>query len=251
MDYLLETKNLGRDFSGFQALKNVSFKLPKGEIHSIIGPNGAGKTTFFGLIFGEIAPSSGKVFFKGKDITGLSPWKICRLGIGRSYQITNIFSQLTVHENIRMALQANRTIYNFWAPIMSFKTFHDQATDIVSEIGLKNKLWDIAGNLSHGEQRSLEIGIGLASNPELFLLDEPTAGMSSDETKYMVGLIKRIATERDLTILVVEHKMEVVYAVADRITVLHQGSILASGTPQDIRNDKQVKSVYFRGRKNA
>jgi branched-chain amino acid transport system ATP-binding protein len=250
MDYLLETKNLGRDFGGFQALKNVNFKLPKGEIHAIIGPNGAGKSTFFALIFGEIAPSSGKIFFNDRDITHLSPWQICRLGIGRSYQITNIFPQLTVHENIRMALQAIDTVYNFWLPITSFKSLHEKAIDIISEIGLKSKMWHIARNLSHGEQRSLEIGLGLASNPALLLLDEPTAGMSLEETKYMVGLINKIATERGLTILVVEHKMEVVYAIAKHITVLHQGSILVTGTPEDIRNDEQVKNIYFRGRKD-
>lgn len=250
MHYLLETKNLGRNFDGFAALRNVDFSLPKGEIRAIIGPNGAGKTTFFRLIFGEIGPSSGKIFFKGKDISRLSPWQICRLGIGRSYQITNIFPQLTVHENIRIAVQTMQLQYNFWSSVTSFRGFHDKSIDILSEIGLGSRMWDFATNLSHGEQRSLEVGLALASHPDLLLLDEPTSGMSLEETKHMVGLIQKIAIERNLTILIVEHKMDVVYAIANRITVLHQGRILLTGTPEDIRNDEHVKNVYFRGGKN-
>jgi branched-chain amino acid transport system ATP-binding protein len=241
---------LGRNFDGFVAVKNVNFGLPKGEIHAIIGPNGAGKTTFFGLIFGEITPSFGKIVFKGRDITRLEPWQICRLGIGRSYQITNIFPQLTVHENIRMAFQAVSVVYNFWSSVVSFTNFHEKSTDIIREIGLEPKMWEPAANLSHGEQRSLEVGLALASNPELLLLDEPTAGMSLKETKHMVELIKTIAAEHDLTILIVEHKMDVVYAIADRVTVLHQGSILATGTPDEIRDHEEVKSVYLRGGMN-
>jgi branched-chain amino acid transport system ATP-binding protein len=247
--YLLETKGLGRNFDGFAALKGVDFSLANGEIHTIIGPNGAGKTTFFKLIFGEIAPSSGKVIFKGKDITGLSSWQICRLGMGRSYQITNIFPQLSIHENIRMAVQAKRVLYNFWSSANSFNTFHEKAINIIGEIGLESRMGEIAANLSHGEQRKLEIGLALASEPELLLLDEPTAGMSMEETKQTVKLIQKIARERTLTILIVEHKMDVVYAIADRITVFHQGSVLSTGSPDNIRNNEQVKSVYFRGRK--
>lgn len=246
---LLETKGLGRSFEGFAALKGLDFSLANGEIHAIIGPNGAGKTTFFRLIFGEIPPSSGKVIFKGKDITGLSPWQICRLGIGRSYQITNIFPQLSIHENIRMAVQAKRLVYNFWSSTDSFNTFHEKAINIMGEIGLESRMGEVAANLSHGEQRKLEIGLALASEPELLLLDEPTAGMSMDETKQTVKLIQKIARERTLTILMVEHKMDVVYAIADRITVFHQGSVLSTGSPDNIRNNEQVKSVYFRGRK--
>lgn len=250
MPHLLETINLGCNFDGFEAIKNVGFSVQQGEIHAIIGPNGAGKTTFFGLIFGEITPSSGKIFFKGKDITRLAPWQICRLGIGRSYQITNVFPQLTVHENIRMAFQSVSVVYNFWSSIMAFTNFHEKALDIVSEIGLELKTWEAAANLSHGEQRSLEIGLSLASKPELLLLDEPTAGMSMEETKHMVGLIKTVAAERDLTILIVEHKMDVVYAIADRVTVLQRGSILATGTPEEIRDHEEVKSAYLRGGRN-
>jgi branched-chain amino acid transport system ATP-binding protein len=248
--YLLETKGLGRNFDGFAALRAVDFTLANGEIRIIIGPNGAGKTTFFKLIFGEIAPSSGKVVFKGKDIAGLSPWQICRLGVGRSYQITNIFPQLSIHENIRMAVQAKHVVYNFWSSTNSFNSFHEKAINIISEIGLESRMEQVAANLSHGEQRKLEMGLALASEPELLLLDEPTAGMSMEETKQTVKLIQKIARERALTILMVEHKMDVVYAIADRITVFHQGSVLATGSPDDIRNNEQVKSVYFRGRKD-
>jgi branched-chain amino acid transport system ATP-binding protein len=228
----------------------VDFGLAEGEIHIIIGPNGAGKTTFFKLIFGEVVPSSGKVIFKGKDITGLSPWQICRLGVGRSYQITNIFPQLSIHENIRMAVQAKCLVYNFWSSANSFNIFHEKAIHILGEIGLESRMGEVAANLSHGEQRKLEIGLALASEPELLLLDEPTAGMSMEETKQTVTLIQKIARERTLTILMVEHKMDVVYAIADCITVFHQGSVLSTGSPENIRNNEQVKSVYFRGRKD-
>jgi branched-chain amino acid transport system ATP-binding protein len=149
-----------------------------------------------------------------------------------------------------MAFQSVSVVYNFWSSIMAFRNFHEKAADIISEIGLGLKTREHAANLSHGEQRSLEVGLALASNPELLLLDEPTAGMSLEETKHMVGLIKTIAAERDLTILIVEHKMDVVYAIADRVTVLHQGSILATGTPDEIHGDEEVKSVYLRGGRN-
>jgi branched-chain amino acid transport system ATP-binding protein len=248
--YLLETKGLSRNFDGFAALRGVDFTLAKGEIRIIIGPNGAGKTTFFKLIFGEIAPSSGKVVFKGKDIGGLSPWQICRLGVGRSYQITNIFPQLSIRENIRMAVQAKHVVYNFWSSANSFNSFHEKAIHIIGEIGLESQMEQVASNLSHGEQRKLEMGLALASEPELLLLDEPTAGMSMEETKQTAKFIQEIARERALTILMVEHKMDVVYAIADRITVFHQGSVLATGSPDDIRNNEQVKSVYFRGKKD-
>jgi branched-chain amino acid transport system ATP-binding protein len=246
---LLETKGLGRSFEGFAALKGVDFSLARAEIHAIIGPNGAGKTTFFKLIFGELVPSSGRVLFKGRDITGLSPWQICRLGIGRSYQITNIFPQLSIHENVRIAVQAKSMVYNFWASADSFKAFHGKAIDILGEIGLRSRMGEAAANLSHGDQRKLEIGLALASGPELLLLDEPTAGMGLDDTKQIVKLIQKIARERALTILMVEHKMDVVYAIADCITVFHQGSVLSTGSPDLIRSNEQVKSVYFRGRK--
>jgi len=246
--YLLETKELGRNFDGFAALRNVDFNLQKGEIHALIGPNGAGKTTFFKIISGELPPSSGRVFYKGRDITGLSPWQICRLGIGRAYQIINVFPQLTIYENIRIPIQAMRVIYNFWSSITSYRSFHEKAIDIIHEIGLERRRQDVARNLSHGEKRQLEIGLALASDPELLLLDEPTAGMSLKETRFAVELIQKITEERKLTVLIVEHKMEVVYAIAKHITVFHQGSILAAGRPDDVRNNEKVRSVYFRGR---
>jgi branched-chain amino acid transport system ATP-binding protein len=245
---LLETRELGRNFEGFAALRNVDFRLPKGEIHAIIGPNGAGKTTFFRVVSGELRPSSGRIFYRSGDITGLSPWQICRLGIGRAYQVTNVFPQLTVYENIRIPVQAMQVVYNFWSTIASYKTFHEKAMDIIREIGLEPRRSEVAKNLSHGEKRHLEIGLALASDPELLLLDEPTAGMSLKETMHSVGLIQKITAERNLTVLIIEHKMDVVNAIANRITVFHQGSILATGRPDDIRNDEKVKSVYFRGR---
>jgi branched-chain amino acid transport system ATP-binding protein len=248
MQYLLETKKLGRRFDGFVALKDVDFGLEPGEIHAIIGPNGAGKTTFFRLLFGELFPTTGRVFFGDRDITGFSSWQICRLGIGRSYQITNIFPQLTVYENVRIAVQATKSIYNFWSAIGSFISFEKEAKSIISEIGLISRMSDLASNLSHGEQRTLELGLALSSKPHLLLLDEPTAGMSMEETRYAIKLIQKIAKDRDLTILVVEHKMDVIHAIADRITVLHQGSVLATGSYDEVRENELVRNVYFRGK---
>ncbi len=225
------------------AVDGVDLSIRKGELHSIIGPNGAGKTTFFRLISGEMAPSAGSIWFNGKDITGLPQHKIARLGVAKSYQITNVFPHLTVLENVRVAAQGWRRALNFWARAGALEQVAERAVSILEEIGLARKLSVLAAHLSHGEQRHLELAIALAPEPALLLLDEPTAGMSPEETDETMALIPVIAKGR--TVVIVEHKMKLVMKISDRITVLHQGQVLADGTPQEIRANEKVQQTYL------
>ena len=240
---LLHTERLTRSFGNLMAVCRVDFSISPGELRSIIGPNGAGKTTFFRLISGELTPTEGRIRFKGKDITGLPQHEISRLGVVKSYQITNIFPHLSVLENVRVAVQSHSLAFNFWARVERFTDMREKAEEILRAVGLWEKRAMVAAHLSHGAKRHLEIGIALASEPALLLLDEPTAGMSPEETDETINLIREIASGR--TVILVEHKMKVVMRISERITVLHQGQVLAEGTPEEIRANERVQQTYL------
>jgi len=240
---LLETERLTRSFGSLVAVNGVSLVIRRGELRSIIGPNGAGKTTLFRLISGEMAPSSGRVKFRDADITGLPQHRVCRLGIAKSYQITNIFPRLTVLENVRVAVQGYARSFNFWSRADRIAGCRERAVEILETVGLARRAERLAAHLSHGEKRHLEIGITLASEPVLLLLDEPTAGMSPEETDETMVLIRELARAR--TVVLVEHKMKLVMGVSDRVTVLHQGQVLADGSPDEIRNNALVQETYL------
>jgi len=241
---LLEVAGLKRSFGGFQALGGVSFRVEAGEISAVIGPNGAGKTTLFNVITGHLAPDSGRVGFAGRDITGQPPHAICRLGLARSFQRTNIFPRLSVFENVQIAILSHeRRAYGLWTGAQGLG--RDRTMEILEDVGLASRAADPSGSLSYGDQKQLELGIALALEPTLLLLDEPTAGMSPQETRTSVALVARIARERKLTVLFTEHDMDVVFSVAQKIRVLHQGRLIAEGAPEEIRGLAEVKRVYF------
>ncbi len=241
---ILKTELLTVRFGGLTALSQVNFEVQPGEIRAIIGPNGAGKSTFFNCLTGVLRPTSGKILFNGEDITGLPSNKISQKGIARSYQITNILPNATTLENVRIAAQSRRHAWNMVAHHSAFSDINEKAEIALNSVGLLSKAGELAANLSHGEQRNLEIGIALATEPSLLCLDEPTAGMSAAETHDTMQLVKRIG--ENLTILIVEHDMEVVMELADRITVLHYGAILAEGTPEEIQENPKVLEVYLK-----
>ena len=241
---VLRTDGLTVRFGGLTALNNVSISVPRGQIRAVIGPNGAGKSTFFNCLTGVIRPTAGRITFDGDDITGLPPYRISRKGLARSYQITNILPGATVLENVRIAAQSRR--YN-WRMLRHHRAYTDvleRAHTVLASVGLDDKADELAANLSHGEQRTLEIAIALATEPKVLCLDEPTAGMSVAETHATVDLIRRIAAE--LTILIVEHDMEVVMGLASTVTVLHYGEVLAEGTPAEIQGNARVQEVYLK-----
>jgi branched-chain amino acid transport system ATP-binding protein len=231
-------------FGGLAAVNNVSLSVPRGEIRAIIGPNGAGKSTFFNCLTGVLRPTGGRILLDGEDVAGLPPNNISRKGIARSYQITNILPGATVLENVRIAAQSRQHGWSLLSHHRAFVDLIDRAQSVLEAVALRDKEEELAANLSHGEQRNLEIGIALATEPRLLCLDEPTAGMSVTETHATVDLIRRIA--RDLTILIVEHDMEVVMGLAQTITVLHYGEVLAEGTPAEIQDNPRVQEVYLK-----
>ena len=241
---LLSTEALTIRFGGLTALNRVSFALAEGETRAIIGPNGAGKSTFFNCLTGVLRPSSGRILFAGDDITGLPPDRISQKGIARSYQITNILPNVTAFENVRVAAQSRRHRWNMVSHHRALHDIAEKADAALAAVGLRQKADELAANLSHGEQRNLEIGIALATEPKVLCLDEPTAGMSAAETHETMQLVRRIA--HDLTILIVEHDMRVVMELARRITVLHYGEILAEGTPAEIQANPRVVEVYLK-----
>ncbi len=242
---LLETEKLTRAFGSLVAVNAVSLTVRKGELRSIIGPNGAGKTTFFRLVSGEMPPSAGRVIFQDADITGLPQHRVCRLGIAKSYQITNIFPHLSVLENVRVAVQGHARSFNFWSRADALTDCRDRAVELLATVSLTRRAEQLAAHLSHGEKRHLEIGIALASDPVLLLLDEPTAGMSPEETDETMVLIRELAAAR--TVVLVEHKMKLVMGISDRVTVLHQGQVLADGTPEEIRANRLAQETYLGG----
>jgi branched-chain amino acid transport system ATP-binding protein len=243
-DSILRTEALTVRFGGLTALNRVDFAVRRGEVRAIIGPNGAGKSTFFNCLTGVRRPTAGAILLNGVDVSGMPPNKISQRGIARSYQITNILPAATAFENVRIAAQSRRHAWNVARHHDGFPDIRAKAQEALAAVGLLGKEDELAANLSHGEQRTLEIAIALATEPQLLCLDEPTAGMSAAETRGTVELIQRIA--KDLTILIVEHDMEVVMGLADRITVLHYGQILAEGTPAEIRENQQVLEVYLK-----
>jgi branched-chain amino acid transport system ATP-binding protein len=241
---LLRTEDLTVRFGGLTALNRINFAVERGEIRAIIGPNGAGKSTFFNCLTGVLRPSSGHILFDGGDITGLSPDRISQRGVARSYQITNILPNATALENTRIAAQSRRHGWSLLSHYRAYRDIIDKAEAALEAVGLRRKAGELAANLSHGEQRNLEIGIALATEPQLLCLDEPTAGMSAAETHDTMELVRGIA--KDLTILIVEHDMQVVMELAQRITVLHYGEILAEGTPSEIQQNPRVLEVYLK-----
>jgi len=231
-------------FGGLAALNQVNFEVQRGEIRAIIGPNGAGKSTFFNCLTGVLRPTAGKIFFGGEDITGLSSDRISQKGIARSYQITNIMPNATALENVRVAAQSRRHSWNMVRHCMSFHDLVEKAEQALDKVGLLAMANELASNLSHGEQRNLEIGIALATEPTLLCLDEPTAGMSAAETHETMALVRRIA--KDFTILIVEHDMPLVMELASRITVLNYGAVLAEGPPAEIQKNPRVQEAYLK-----
>ena len=244
---ILRTERLVRHYGGVRALNGVDLRIQPGVLHAVIGPNGAGKSTLFHVITGRVPATSGRVWFRGLDITGRSQPEIAQLGIARSYQITTVFPKLSVHENVRVAAQASisQSWMKFWQPADAFRTVSERTDQVLEMVGLKDQRRLIAGELSHGEQRHLDIAIALASDPSLLLLDEPTAGMSPLETEQMMYLIRDLG--RQVSVVLVEHKMQVVMGVSDRITVLHFGSLLMEGTPDEVRSNPRVQEVYLEG----
>ncbi|TKX59560.1 ABC transporter ATP-binding protein [Halorubrum sp. SS7] len=262
---LLETEGLTKRFGGITAVDGVDFALEAGELCSIIGPNGAGKTTFFNLLTGVLEPSDGRIRFdpagggagadaaetagsgSALDITAASPDETALAGIHRSYQITNLFPTLTVLENVRVAAQASRgnDSWKLWRNVADFEEHYAEATAILERIGLAAEAETVTENLSHGEKRSLEIGVALAGDPDLLLLDEPTAGVSSEGVDEVVELIEDVA--EDHSVMLIEHNMEVVMDISDRIAVLHRGELIADGPPEDVRGDPAVQEAYLGG----
>jgi len=241
---VIRTEALTIRFGGLTALRGVNFEVGRGEVRAIIGPNGAGKSTFFNCLTGVLRPSSGRILFHGEDITGLSPDRISQKGIARSYQITNLLPNVTTLENVRIAAQSRRHGWSMLRHHRAYADLIEKAEAVLESVGLRAKADELAANLSHGEQRNLEIGIALATEPKLLCLDEPTAGMSTSETHETMELVRRIA--KNLTILIVEHDMQVVMELAQRITVLHYGEVLAEGTPDEIQQNPRVLEVYLK-----
>lgn len=241
---MLEISGLSKSFGGFRAVSDVTLNVATRQIAAVIGPNGAGKSTLFNLITGHLRPTSGTVRLNGRDITGAPPYRICGMGIGRSFQRTNIFSQLTVFENLQAAFLVHHGHgRNLWGRAETL--YRDETAGLLASIGLSGQERVIAGTLSYGNQKQLELGLALASAPAVLLLDEPTAGMSATETHETIRLLERIAADRALTLLFTEHDMEVVFSIAQKIAVLHQGRIIAEGRPEEVRADPEVRRVYL------
>ena len=241
---LLDLRKLVKRFGGLVATDHLSLTVQRGEIHAIIGPNGAGKTTLIHQISGSIVPDEGAVMFDGHDITTRSMHDRVKLGLARSYQITNIFKSCTVLDNISLAVQARSgSNMRFWQPAIKDAALFDEARAIGERVGLGTRLDVLAGNLAHGEQRQLEVGLALATLPKLLLLDEPMAGMGPEESARLIPLIKNLGSE--IGVVLIEHDMDAVFRLADRISVLVAGRVIASGTPDEIRNDTQVKKAYL------
>lgn len=246
MTIILETRQLRKEFGGLVAVDEVSIQVEGATTHAIIGPNGAGKTTFFNLLTGKYTPTRGQVIYNGQDITHLPPHRRAHLGIGRSFQITNIFPNLTVLENVRLAAQALGTDnFQFLRPATSFKRYIDRAVNALELTGLREQALLPASVLPHGGKRKLELAILLAADPQLLLLDEPTAGMASEQVPELMQIIERVRHEGSRTIVLVEHNMNVVMNACNRITVMNLGSVLAEGTPGEISANATVQKVYL------
>ena len=242
-DYL-HIQDIYKDFSGLNVLTGVDFRVKEKERHAVIGPNGAGKTTLFNIISGKFKPSSGAILFKGQDISGKPPHVLSRHGLSRSFQLTNVFQELSVFDNILSGVRSHYGLrYHFFKKPASDRNITGKVDAIISEVGLSSAKDQPASSLSYGQQRALEIGITLSTEPELILLDEPTAGMTREETEQAIRMIDHVTAGR--TLVIIEHDMEVVFSLANTISVLHYGTILVSDTPEKIRNDQRVKDAYL------
>jgi len=243
---MLKVTGLSKSFGGFMAVNKANLSVKKGEIVAVIGPNGAGKTTLFNLITGLLKPDEGQVMFKGEEITGLPAHKTCKKGITRSFQVVNIFSRQTIFENVRISVlsQQERT-FNMVTPVKSLVI--KETNEILESVGLLGKKDSVCGALSHGDQKVLEIAIALAGKPELLILDEPTAGMSPEETARCIDLIRRLSQDLGFTILFCEHDMELVFAIAHRIMVMVRGATVIQGPPEEVRCNQQVQDAYLGG----
>ena len=241
----LETKNLCKYFGGLKAVDQVNFQVKEGQLKSIIGPNGAGKTTLFNLLSGLYIPTDGKIFFQGRDITDKKMNQISQIGVTKTFQITHIFPRLTVFENVRISAQSRKTSFNFWRKADSLEDINDKTMKILERVQLAASHDRVASILSHGEKKYLEIGIALATDPKLLLLDEPTAGMSPAETILATELIRTLRDKLNLTIVLVEHDMSVVMRISDHVVVLDYGKKIADGTAEEVRNDPRVIAAYL------
>lgn len=241
---MLRVEAIEKSFDGFMAVSAADLVVSKGEIVAVIGPNGAGKTTLFRLITGEHKPERGRIIFKGEDITGLPPHEICRKGIGISFQVVNIFNRMSVFDNVHVAvLSHQRMTHRLFSPARRLAV--EETGRILQNVGLIDKAQVVSGSLSHGDQKVLEIAIALGSSPDLLILDEPTAGMAPEETSAAIGLIHRMTDQLGLTILFCEHDMELVFSIANRIMVMHQGKSLIQATPEMVRSNKRVQDAYL------
>jgi branched-chain amino acid transport system ATP-binding protein len=242
-DYL-HIQNIHKDFSGLKVLTGVDFQVREKERHAVIGPNGAGKTTLFNIISGKFKPSSGAILFQGRDISGKPPHTLNRHGLSRSFQITNVFQELSVFDNILSGVRSRYGLrYNFFKNPIHDRSITEKSEAIIEQVGLVSVKDQPASSLSYGQQRALEIGITLSTEPELILLDEPTAGMTREETEQAIQMIDQVTAGH--TLIIIEHDMEVVFSLADTISVLHYGTILVSDSPEKIRNDQRVKDAYL------
>ena len=245
---MLQVESLQKSFDGFMAVLDANLLVEKGDIVAVIGPNGAGKTTLFNLITGQLKPNGGSVRFKGKDISGMPPYRICHMGLSRSFQIVNIFHRMTVFDNVQIAVLSNqKKILNFLTPAHNMVV--ERTEEILASVGLMEKRDRICGALSHGDQKVLEMAIALGTEPELLILDEPTAGMSPEETAVTIKLIRKLSGDLGLTILFCEHDMSLVFAVATKIMVMQQGQTIIQGDPETVRADRRVQEAYLGGAK--
>src|SRR3954462_5217982 len=241
---MLELRGISKRFGGVVATDEVTLEIPKGEVHALIGPNGAGKTTLVAQISGVLATDSGRIVFNGADITRQTTHTRVAAGLARSYQITSIFRRFSVLDNLALAVQARSgSSFSFWRPVSAERALFDEAATIASEIGLADRLQVMSSSLAHGEQRALEVGLALATNPQLVLLDEPMAGMGPQESQAMIALIEKIRDR--VTVLLVEHDMDAVFRLANRISVLVSGRLIATGAPAQIRADPAVRKAYL------
>ena len=243
---ILDVKGVRKSFGGVTAVADINLEIQEREVCSIIGPNGAGKTTLFNVISGRMPPSSGSIFFNKRDITGVPVHKIVSMGMGRTFQITNIFPMLTAYENIQAAVvKYRKKSLTFFKAVHKIKEIREDTLQILKDIGLDDKKDSISGELPYGDQRRLEVGIALANHPKLLLLDEPTAGMSPEETRDTVRLVKQLVSEREMTLLFIEHDMDVVFSISDRTFVLHQGRLIAEGRPKEVAENQDVINAYL------
>jgi branched-chain amino acid transport system ATP-binding protein len=243
-DTILSLIDVNKSFGGLRAADGIRLDVRRGEFRAVIGPNGAGKTTLFNLITGFLPPDSGRISLEGRDVTGLPPYRLFRAGLSRTFQITSVFSDLSVLENLQVALLSyHRQLFDIFRPVA--RSHLAECDRLIELVGLGGERRRPAGTLAHGDQKKLELAVALANKPHLLLLDEPTAGMASAERLETIHMVHRIAKQLGVTVLFTEHDMQVVFSVADRISVLHQGAIVAEGTPQEVRQSARVQQIYL------